>query len=112
MAETETTVVHVNDPDGFDQYIGRGMWRPKDPRCRERSVYANPYRIKQNGRAGSLRQYEQLWRHRLAGPKRRFWQALLEALRDKRLACWCKPKPCHGDVLVKLLNELATGGST
>jgi hypothetical protein len=32
----------------------------------------------------------------------------IEELRGKRLGCWCKTSPgapCHGDVLVKLLNE-------
>lgn len=28
----------------------------------------------------------------------------IEELRGKVLACWCKPKSCHGDVLVRLLN--------
>ncbi len=27
-------------------------------------------------------------------------------LRSKVLACFCKPKPCHGDVLVKIWNEV------
>lgn len=27
----------------------------------------------------------------------------LQALRGKRLGCVCKPKPCHGDVLVELI---------
>lgn len=26
--------------------------------------------------------------------------------KDKTLACWCKPKACHGDVLVELMGEL------
>lgn len=25
----------------------------------------------------------------------------LAALHGKRLGCWCSPKPCHGDVLLK-----------
>ena len=29
----------------------------------------------------------------------------LHELRGKQLGCWCKPKQCHGDVLVKLYNE-------
>ena len=29
----------------------------------------------------------------------------LESLRGKRLGCWCKPKACHGDVLVDLLEN-------
>ena len=29
----------------------------------------------------------------------------LHELRGKQLGCWCKPKLCHGDVLVKLYKE-------
>jgi hypothetical protein len=28
-----------------------------------------------------------------------------EPLRGKRLACWCAPLPCHGDVIVEMLGE-------
>lgn len=35
--------------------------------------------------------------------------AKLNELRGKRLGCWCKPKDCHGDVLVELLWDLETG---
>ena len=31
--------------------------------------------------------------------------AALPELAGKRLGCYCKPLPCHGDVLVKLLAE-------
>ena len=27
------------------------------------------------------------------------------ALKGKTLVCFCKPKPCHGDVILKVLNE-------
>jgi hypothetical protein len=27
-------------------------------------------------------------------------------LHDKTLGCFCSPKPCHGDVLIKLAGEL------
>ena len=30
----------------------------------------------------------------------------LESLKDaRRLGCWCKPKNCHGDVIVELLEK-------
>jgi hypothetical protein len=32
----------------------------------------------------------------------------LHELRDKTLGCWCKPKSCHGDILVWLANNLQT----
>lgn len=28
-----------------------------------------------------------------------------EKLAGKTLVCWCKPKPCHGDVYIQFLNE-------
>lgn len=30
--------------------------------------------------------------------------AALPELRGKTLGCWCSPRPCHGDVLVRLAN--------
>jgi hypothetical protein len=29
----------------------------------------------------------------------------LDELEGKRLGCFCKPKPCHGDVLLELLSQ-------
>lgn len=29
----------------------------------------------------------------------------LDELRGKRLGCWCAPARCHGDTLVKLIEE-------
>ena len=31
--------------------------------------------------------------------------AALPELRGKDLVCWCKPGPCHGDVLLELANR-------
>lgn len=31
--------------------------------------------------------------------------AALSELRGKTLGCWCKPKTCHGDILVELLEK-------
>lgn len=36
---------------------------------------------------------------------RRYVNAQIWRLRDKNLACWCKPgEPCHADVLLELAN--------
>ncbi len=34
------------------------------------------------------------------------FRASIKALHGKTLACWCAPKPCHGDVLAKIAAEL------
>lgn len=33
------------------------------------------------------------------------YRAFVEKLRGKTLVCFCKPKPCHGGVYVRLLNR-------
>ena len=30
----------------------------------------------------------------------------LKKLKNKVLGCWCKPDKCHGDILIKILNEI------
>ena len=63
------------------------------------SKWANPYPVRKHGRARCLALYE---RHVRDSPH------LMNSLRElegKMLGCWCKPLPCHGDVLVKLFKE-------
>lgn len=31
------------------------------------------------------------------------------ALDGKTLGCWCHPQPCHGDVIVKVINMIKLG---
>jgi hypothetical protein len=80
-----TTVVHCkNDP--FDVYIGRpGIW-------------GNPF--DEGTRSEKIRKYKEwiVTQDNLMGQ--------LSMLRGKRLGCWCKPKACHGDVLVDLLTNI------
>lgn len=100
----KTTVVHVRE--GFDIYIGRAVNRAGDKRCRVQSIYANPFKIgADRTREMALAEYDALWRQRLASNARHLWHKRLKKLRGKRLGCWCAPAPCHGDVLVRLLQE-------
>ena len=95
-AVRKTTVVHVRD--GCDVYIGRAM------PGRTASAFANEARIGRDGtRAQVIRLYKEHILSRLANEPQ--LRAELEALRGKRIGCWCKPDDCHGDVLVWLLGE-------
>lgn len=64
------------------------------------SIFGNPYRAGRDGtRLEVIRKYEVHARRSLQ---------ILESIPDltgQRLGCHCAPKPCHGDVLVKLWNE-------
>ena len=86
-----TRIVHFRK-EPYDVYIGRP------------SMWGNPF----SHREGTLAQFKVEYRNAavdhyaewvLTQPK------LMEALPDlkgKVLGCWCKPKRCHGDVLVEL----------
>lgn len=83
--------------DKFDIDIGR------KPRFRAVSGYdyfwGNPFLVSVYGRIGAIEKYEQYIRASDDHIKR------LHELKGKRLGCYCKPDYCHGDVLVKLVNE-------
>ncbi len=82
-----------------DVYIGRawnmGGWKlPK-------SKWANPFSVKQSGTA--TKAVERYREYVMSSPK---LLADLGELQGKTLGCWCKPGPCHGDVLVQLLEHV------
>jgi hypothetical protein len=84
-----TTVIHINQADSKDVYIGRG------------SIWGNPYRM-----ADGFTRKECIDKYRIYLPTQPQLMAQLESLRGKRLACHCKPLACHGDVLVALLENV------
>ncbi len=75
--------------DHFDVDITRsGFW-------------GNPYIIGKHGTRGEVIELYEKWVR--SSPR------MLKALADltgKRLGCVCKPKACHGDVLVRLWQEI------
>jgi hypothetical protein len=83
----------------FDVYIGRAMPHYGLPG----SKWGNPFKLERGDgkveRAACLARYEAWLR---AQPQ---LMAALPELRGKVLGCWCAPKICHGDVLVRLANE-------
>ena len=81
-------VVHCKR-EPYDVYIGRP------------SIWGNPFVIGVDGdRDRVIRLYEEYVR---GSPE--LMKALPE-LKGKILGCWCHPLPCHGNVLVKLIEEL------
>jgi hypothetical protein len=85
-----TTVVNkYKEP--YDVYIGRG------------SFWGNPFVIGLDGtREEVIQKYERLLKINIKAGVISIDD--LKALDGKRLGCFCKPKPCHGDVLVRAIN--------
>lgn len=89
------SVVHCKRAS-YDVYVGRGRCPVTD----EAGRWGNPYRI---GEDGDREQVVALYREYL-------WAKIqtgcipiadLAALDGKVLGCWCAPRPCHGDVLLR-----------
>ena len=86
-------VVHCKKEE-FDVYVGRG------------SKWGNPYSHKEGtlaeevvaSRSEAIKKYKEylLSNEDLMGS--------LPELKGKVLGCWCKPKSCHGDILLKYAN--------
>jgi len=83
----KTTVVNKNY-ELYDVYIGRP------------SKWGNPFRPKgrsEKARLEAIRKYA-LW----IAEQPELLKAAKTELRGKRLGCYCKPKPCHGDILAEI----------
>ena len=91
VPKTSSTRVVNKYKEPFDVYIGRG------------SIWGNPYTVQAYGRKLCIEMYEQYMRQRLHQEPELYLELL--KLDGKVLGCFCKPKPCHGDVLVKLIQE-------
>lgn len=70
---------------------------------KEDSIWANPFKIsKELLREDVIQLYEEYILDKIE--KENLYEEL-ENLRNKNLGCWCYPEPCHGDVLIKILEK-------
>lgn len=82
------SVVHCKR-SSYDVYIGRP------------SKWGNPFEIGKDGnRDEVIAKYREWVQHQPA------LMAALPELKGKKLACWCAPKACHGDVLSELAEQI------
>lgn len=70
------------------------------------SIWCNPFKIdKDTTREKVIELYEAYVHEKLE--KSEELKAELLGLKGKTLGCWCKPEACHGDVLIRIINELS-----
>jgi hypothetical protein len=87
-----TKIVNCKD-DAYDVYIGRP------------SIWGNPFIIPRDGnRKEVIEKYYQYLRNN------EYLLSEIHKLDGKVLGCWCKPKKCHGDVIIQVLEELKIEG--
>lgn len=88
---TKVANIHYTKADENSVYIGI------------HSKWGNPFPISENcTREQAIAKYEAY----LLGNAKLLAQ--LPELKDKTLMCFCTPKPCHGDVLARLINNTTT----
>lgn len=80
-------VVHCKK-ENYDIYIGRP------------SKWGNPFVV---GKDGTRKEVIDKYRKYILSNKELLDS--LDELEGKVLGCWCKPKSCHGDVLVELIEK-------
>lgn len=80
-------VVHCKK-DPYDVYIGRP------------SKWGNPFSIGKDGSRDDVLQKYAEWII-----KQPHLLLELHELRDKVLGCWCAPNSCHGEELIRLLDD-------
>lgn len=84
-------VVHCKK-EPYDEYIGRpGKW-------------GNPFTVEIYGRGVCIDMFEDWLIQRLINGE--ITEDELLELDGKTLGCWCKPRPCHGDVYVKIIGRI------
>ena len=83
-----TRIVNVTYSQ-YDVYIGRG------------SIWGNPFRMVWDGTRAEVIEKYRKWI--IKQPE---LMAQLHTLKGRTLGCHCKPKACHGDVLVALLEYI------
>jgi len=64
------------------------------------TMFGNPYRVSKDCSLAMAIVKYQHWL--VAHPA--IVDAAIKCLRGRDLVCWCAPKPCHADILLKLVN--------
>lgn len=83
----KTRIVNIRK-EPYDIYIGRG------------SPWGNPFKI---GEHGTRKEVIAKYKEWILTQKDLLRS--LSGLEGKCLGCFCKPKACHGDILIKLIRD-------
>lgn len=83
-------------------YIGRGRIVFIDGQRfpKSDSIFANPFKIHGDNRDQVIDSYRTYFYEKIKDDD--FRKEVLK-LKGKNLGCWCKPFPCHGDIIAEYL---------
>lgn len=93
-----TKVINMRGMDRFDRSFHRVV------RIDRASMFGNPFRLNQHGNRDEVcDKYQAYFDDRVENDPV-FVDRVLK-LRGRVLGCWCKPDRCHGDTIMKFLEE-------
>ena len=97
-----TQVINIHSNEHYDVYIGRKIkWDQKY----HQSKWHNPFRFAENAPDKNKESQRVLIEFRIYLSNQPELLKQIHELKDKTLGCWCKPLPCHGDVLAELADR-------
>jgi hypothetical protein len=92
---TKTVNIYAS---GYDVYIGR-EGKGQD------GYFGNPFRLRASeDRGATIERYGKYFHDRMETDPE--FKRRVHELKGKTLGCFCKPYPCHGDVIAEYLNNL------
>lgn len=91
-------ITNYRTSNDFFEYGGRGARDPREVPVGDFGWLGNPFKIGKDGdREQCIQKFKTyFWKRINTDPA--FLNAVL-ALKDKTVACFCHPKPCHLDVI-------------
>jgi Schitoviridae RNA polymerase len=95
-----TRVVNIKNKQDFDVYIGNKI--RLHPQKYPQTKWGNPYAkyLKRLGRDKVVTMYKE---YVMSKPES--LKLISSELKGKTLGCWCKPLPCHGDILAEIADR-------
>jgi len=69
------------------------------------SIFGNPFFINKHGNRLDVIEYYRLYFYARLQRDPQFKKEV-HKLKDKILGCWCKPLPCHADIIVNYLDNI------
>lgn len=99
-----TELVNQKRTDEYEVDIGRsnrGENHMNNTPTGEPGWLGNPYKKEDYGREECIERFREDFIKRLENDPE--FRSAVENLQGKTLGCWCKPKPCHGDVILEFL---------
>ena len=95
---SKTKVVNIRK-ETYDVYIGRAGHG-------ENGYFGNPFRLGTSmARGSTLDRYRKYFYHRIVTDEE--FRKRIGELQGKTLGCFCKPNPCHGDIIKEYLDRIA-----